>query len=261
MNKLLLPLLLCLFTTSVAAQEIATLHVDLSRPANGITVPADTLTPGVFPPGPMVLKGATRDLFDLEVRLVTIQPGKMFALQTDVDSLGHLLIVKDGEVFFYPGKTLGPGGIALFSSFMELAVNKSSSNASFYLFTFKSRAGTNRMRALEPYPFFYRNWSELVMQKTDKGESRAIFSQPTMSLRNINMHATTLDPGQISHPQHIHRAEEIILLRSGHVRMHIANGYKNASAGDIVFLPSGVPHDLENGNTGRAEYFALQWEP
>ncbi|HEY4335605.1 MAG TPA: cupin domain-containing protein, partial [Puia sp.] len=77
----------------------------------------------------------------------------------------------------------------------------------------------------------------------------------------INIHATTLDPGQISHPQHMHRAEEILLLRSGHVRMHIADGYQKASGNDIVFLASGVPHDLENGDSGRCEYFALQWEP
>jgi mannose-6-phosphate isomerase-like protein (cupin superfamily) len=250
-----------LFFLTVLALSATFRPATTSAGPTAIPAATDTLTAGVFPPKPTVLKGATRDLADLDVRLVTLQPGKMFALDSEVDSLGHLLIVKDGEVFFPPDKTLGPGGIGLFSCFMGLPVNKSKSNASFYLFTFKSRTGTSRLRALEPYPFFYRNWSELVVKPTPKGESRAIFSQPTMSLKNINMHATTLNPGEISHPQHMHRAEEILILRSGNVRMHIGNGYIPAKGGDIVFLPSGVPHDLENGTNGRTEYFALQWEP
>src|ERR1700722_7970862 len=42
MNELFLPLLLCLSMTSATAQEIATLRVDLSRPTNGISPPAET---------------------------------------------------------------------------------------------------------------------------------------------------------------------------------------------------------------------------
>jgi mannose-6-phosphate isomerase-like protein (cupin superfamily) len=129
------------------------------------------------------------------------------------------------------------------------------------MLAFKSRKGADADRGKQTGPPFLADWPDLVMKKTPKGESRAIFSQATTWLGNINMHATTLNPGEISHPQHMHPAEEILLLRSGNVRMHIGNGYIPAKGGDLVFLPSGVPHDLENGPTGRTEYFALQWEP
>ena len=213
---------------------------------------SDTLTAGVFPPEPIVLKGATRDLADLDIRLITLSAGRRFQPQND--SVDHLLIVKEGGMTI-AGKSLGPGGIGLYGSSIPPILAKI--NTTFYLLAFRSRSGPGHRVTTE----FIRDWPELSMKKTDKGESRAIFSQPTTWLKNLNMHATTLDPGQISHPQHIHRAEEIILLRSGQVRMHIGDRYIPANGGDLVFLPSGIPHNLENGNTGRTEYFALQWEP
>jgi mannose-6-phosphate isomerase-like protein (cupin superfamily) len=254
-------LFLAAVLTLSAARPVAT-STNLPPATRPVAQQSDTLTAGVFPPNPTVLKGATRDLADLDVRLVTLKPGELYAPEEDVDSLGHLLIVKDGTIVVSnnPIKTLGPGGVGLYSAFMLLVSNQTTSKASFYLFTFESRAGTDRRRAMDPDPFFFRDWPELVMKPTPKGESRAIFSQPTMSLKNINMHATTLNPGEMSHPQHMHRAEEILLIRSGNVRMHIGNDYIPAKGGDLVFLPSGVPHNLENGNTGRTEYFALQWE-
>lgn len=216
---------------------------------------SDTLTAGVFPPEPTVLKGATRDLANLDIRLVTLTAGQSFRMPND--SADHLLIVKDGVIDLGPiDKTLGPGGVGLFAAPDKPAIhNNTKTPVHFYLFAFKSHSGLKKADA----PFIH-DWPELVMKPTPKGESRAIFNQPSTWLTNINMHATTLNPGEISHPQHMHRAEEILLIRSGNVRMHIANGYIPAKGGDLVFLPSGVPHDLENGNTGRTEYFALQWE-
>lgn len=215
---------------------------------------SDTLTAGVFPPNATVLKGATRDLTHLDIRLVTLPAGKSFHLPED--AADHLLIVRDGNLLL-SSNSLGPGGVGLFAATDKPVIhNTAKTVASFYLFAFKSRSSP---KTTETTPFL-ADWSDLTMKTTPKGESRAIFSQPTTWLTNINMHATTLNPGEISHPQHVHRAEEIILLRSGHVRMHIGNGYIPAKGGDLVFLPSGVPHDLENGNTGRTEYFALQWE-
>lgn len=220
---------------------------------------ADTLTAGVFPPEPTVLKGATRDLAGLDVRLITIQPRQWFNIPQS-DSADHLLIVKEGAISIAldpSTRKLSAGGLALFSApFKRTILCAGPSSASFYLFSFRSRSGI-RQNSSAP---FIRDWSELVMKPTPKGESRAIFNQPATWLTNINMHATTLNPGEISHPQHMHRAEEILLLRSGNVRMHIGNGYIPAKGGDLVFLPSGVPHDLENGKDGRTEYFALQWE-
>jgi mannose-6-phosphate isomerase-like protein (cupin superfamily) len=220
---------------------------------------SDTLTAGVFPPNPTILKGATRDLADLDIRLITLKPGESFT--PTYDSNDHMIIVREGVINLAldpPTMKLAAGGIALFPAPWTRVISSAHhTKASFYLFSFKSRSTADFTSYKND---FISDWSQLVVKPTPKGESRAIFSQPTTWLTNINMHATTLNPGEISHPQHMHRAEEILLIRSGSVRMHIANGYIPAKGGDLVFLPSGVPHDLENGNTGRTEYFALQWE-
>jgi quercetin dioxygenase-like cupin family protein len=222
----------------------------------------DTLTAGVFPPNATVLKGATRDLANLDIRLITLRASQSFHIPND--SADHLLIVKDGAVNIEPtDKTLGPGGVGLFAGMSTPRLyNSGKTSARFYLFSFKSRTVPDytRYKQAPSGSAFLEDWPALVVKPSPKGESRAIFSQPVTWLKNINMHATTLNPGEISHPQHMHRAEEILLLRSGNVRMHIAGGYIPAKGGDLVFLPSGVPHDLENGKAGKAEYFALQWE-
>lgn len=241
---------LCLFLTT--AFLLSASFRPISTPRGGMPQTADTLTAGVYSPKPVILKGATRDLADLDIQLISVPAGQVFDAENNRST--YLVIVKTGSIVI-SAKTLGPGGIGLFDT-MPYISNPGKTNAAFYLFSFQSRSDSGGRIA----PDFMRNWSELTMKPTPKGESRAIFSQQTARLKNINMHATTLNPGEISHPQHMHRAEEILILRSGSVRMHIANGYIPAKGGDIVFLPSGVPHDLENGTTGRTEYFALQWE-
>jgi len=104
------------------------------------------------------------------------------------------------------------------------------------------------------------DWPEMEMKPTNKGETRQIFDRPVFWLGKINLHATTLNPGEVSHPPHTHRAEEIILMRSGHVQEYIDGHHYPASGGDLIFLPSGSLHAVENKSSERCEYFALQWQ-
>jgi uncharacterized cupin superfamily protein len=253
----------------VAAQTTVgdTLTTQISSP--------DTLTAGVAEwekakPRPTkygetrdLLTGATRDLSWLDIHAHVLYPGKTFSPPAN-EAADRLLIVREGSLTVTAGtihKVLGPGGVGLFAAGEDpTLLNTGTTNATCYLLSFRGKGPIDRQRAKQAGGPLLLDWSELTMKKTDKGESRPVFSRAMAWLSNMNMHATTLDPGQISHPQHMHRAEEILLLRSGHVRMHIAAGYLPAAGGDIVFLASGVPHDLENGDTSRCEYFALQWD-
>jgi (S)-ureidoglycine aminohydrolase len=240
------------------------------------TGPADTLTPTVVgweKAKPLATKygesrdlttSVTHDLALLDIRAFTLSTGKSFT-PSPKEAADHLLIVHDGNLTVAIGgqrKVLGPGGIGLFSAGdTPILLNTGTSNVTCYWLSFRSKGQIDHARAKQGGGPVLLDWTDLQMKKTDKGESRPVFSRPVAWLSKIDMHATTLDPGQISHPQHVHRNEEIILMRSGNVRMHIAGDYRKATAGDVIFLPSGVPHDLENGPDGRCEYFALQWEP
>jgi (S)-ureidoglycine aminohydrolase len=210
-----------------------------------------------------VITGATRDLALLDVRAFTLAPGQ----EAPVGELkeDQLIIVKDGNLsvsVIKDEKLLGPGGVALFASgeFFILR-NKGGSAVTYYALSFRSRSTKDPDRVMRAGgSHFFLDWPDMVMKQTNKGESRQIFSRPVAWLGKIDMHATTLNPGEVSHPPHVHRAEEIILMRSGNAREYIGGKYYKATAGDLIFLPSGVQHALENQGAGRCEYFALQWE-
>ncbi|MBN9385375.1 MAG: cupin domain-containing protein [Chitinophagaceae bacterium] len=206
-----------------------------------------------------LLHGATRDLSLLDVRSMILDTGVIIAAyEADAD---ELIIVREGKLdvsFGESGKLLGPGGVALFPAGEKYSLeNGDRTPVTYYLLRFRSKATRDQHRAAPP---FLIDWTEMIMKPTDKGESRQIFSQPVAWLGKIDMHATTLNTGEVSHPPHVHRAEEIILMRSGSVQEYIGGKYYPATTGDVIFLPSEVPHALENKSAGRCEYFALQWQ-
>ncbi|GGA89317.1 cupin domain-containing protein [Puia dinghuensis] len=262
-----------LFLTLCDQQGVA--QITVSDTVTAQVGPPDTLTAGVsewdhakahptkYGETRDLLTGATRDLSLLDVQAESLNAGGSFSPPTG-ESADHLLIIREGNITVTIGairKVLGPGGIGLFAAGDKpIFLNTGTSTATCYLLSFRSKGRLDHDRAKQGGGPILLDWSELPVKTTEKGESRAIFSRPVAWLGKIDMHATTLNSGQISHPQHVHRAEEIILLRSGHVRMHIGDGYQKAAGGDLVFLPSGVPHNLENGEEGRCEYFALQWQ-
>jgi predicted alpha/beta superfamily hydrolase/mannose-6-phosphate isomerase-like protein (cupin superfamily) len=215
----------------------------------------DTLTART---GPQLI-GSTRDLSRLDVRQLSLKKGQSDTAESDGDDV--LIIVRNGRIRVNDTKTLGPGGVALFSAGDPITIrNADSKGAGYYAFHFRSWSAPDHDRAEKAGPPILLDWTELTTRTTDKGESRQIFDRPVAWLKRIDMHATTLNKGQVSHPPHIHRNEEIILMRSGNVEEYVDGAYQKAKAGDIIFLTSGTPHAVENRTNGRCEYFALQWQ-
>jgi hypothetical protein len=46
-------------------------------------------------------------------------------------------------------------------------------------------------------------------------QSRQVVRQPTLTLDELEMHVTTLNPGLASHPPHKHTNEELLILKEG----------------------------------------------
>jgi (S)-ureidoglycine aminohydrolase len=238
-------------------------------------ISADTLTSGVSEwnkekvtttsegSSRQVLKGSTHDLSVLDVRAITLNPGSVAPLP-NAGNFDRLLVAKEGSLTitsFGSPTSVGPGGVVLFSAIDSPSItNKSAKPATFYLFRFQPRLVEDSGRDRRADATYTMDWPQMTVQKTPKGESRQILSRPASWLSKIDMHATTLKPGEVSHLPHIHRVEEIILMRSGHVQMYINGQHYPATDGDLVFLASGNPHALENTGTGNCTYFALQWE-
>lgn len=106
---------------------------------------------------------------------------------------------------------------------------------------------------------FMLNRNELATSNTGKGYRRDFFNRPTSQTGQFEMHTTALNSNEESHAPHTHVQEEIILLLRGNVEMYIDGDRYKATAGDIIFLPSRIPHALTNVGDEQCEYFAFQW--
>lgn len=210
-----------------------------------------------------VVEGSTLDLAYFEVHSSTLESGKApHPPHTHVDT-EELVIVKEGLInVTIKGKTrkLGAGSVALAMPGDEHGINNAATtNATYYILKLKSRSPMNGSRAAGAGGSFAVNWDTVAVQKTDRGERRNVFDKATSQFARLEMHATTLNAGQVSHAPHTHRAEESVLIKSGTVEMQIGDKFYPASAGDLVFLSSGILHALKNTGKMPCTYFAFQW--
>ena len=210
-----------------------------------------------------ILEGGTTSLVHFECHATSIQPGKAPHPPHMHPDEEELIIVKEGKIKVTINgisNILGPGSIAYAIPGEEHGIlNTGNVQATYYVFKYKSRLPINIERAKQNGGSFMINWDTVTVKKTDKGQRREFFNKPTSQLVKFEMHTTALNAGLDSHPQHTHKEEEIILIVSGNVTMHIGNNFYKAGPGDVVFLPSMILHNLINTGSEQCEYFAFQW--
>jgi XRE family transcriptional regulator, regulator of sulfur utilization len=102
-------------------------------------------------------------------------------------------------------------------------------------------------------------WNSLKVQKTGVGETRTIVRGPTATLDELEMHATTLNPGEASHPPHKHPNEELVLLDKGTVEALVNGEWKRLGPGSVIFNASNVMHALRNVGNAPAQYHVINW--
>lgn len=103
-------------------------------------------------------------------------------------------------------------------------------------------------------------WDSLKVEKTNVGERRDVVRLPTATLDELEMHITTLNAGQQSHPPHQHVAEELIIIKEGTLESFVNGEYRRVGPGSIVFQASNQPHSIRNVGTGAATYHVIQWQ-
>ena len=211
----------------------------------------------------LVLEGSTLDLANLRIHTSTLDPGKTNHPSRAHTDYEELIIVKEGSLKIIindSSKILGAGGIALIVAGDEQSFqNDLATPVIYYVLRFKSKSPVNISRGKDGGGSFMKDWNDLVMKKTDRGERREIFNRPSSMFGNFEVHATALNPGFASHDPHRHRAEEIILMIKGDIIMQIEKSFYKASAGDLIFLASGDLHAAKNTGSEQCGYFAIQW--
>lgn len=105
------------------------------------------------------------------------------------------------------------------------------------------------------------NWDDTKPVKTATGEVRQLCKRPTATLDQLEIHITTLNPGQSPHPPHRHVNEELIILREGECET-LSNGqWLKVGPGSVVFNASNSLHGFRNVGTIPAVYHVINWSP
>lgn len=102
-------------------------------------------------------------------------------------------------------------------------------------------------------------WESLPPQVTKIGARRHVFDTPTPTLARLEMHITTLRPGESPHGPHRHPEEELIIIKEGTVESHIEGVLRQAGPGSILFHASNEAHTLKNVGTTDATYHVINW--
>ncbi|HEV2214712.1 MAG TPA: cupin domain-containing protein [Terracidiphilus sp.] len=104
------------------------------------------------------------------------------------------------------------------------------------------------------------DWNAIPVHPKPYGSARPFFSAPTATLENLELHVTTLNPGQQPHAPHRHPNEEMLIVREGAVEA-LSNGtWKPAGPGSVIFNASNQLHGVRNRGTVPAVYHVINWK-
>jgi quercetin dioxygenase-like cupin family protein len=119
-------------------------------------------------------------------------------------------------------------------------------------------AGTGAQPSVLPSTMF--EWSALAPQSNRTGEVRRVVQKPTATLDELEIHITTLRPGEESHPPHKHPNEEILIVKEGNVEALVNGELKRGGPGSLIFQASNQLHNIRNVGTVPATYHVINWK-
>jgi len=103
------------------------------------------------------------------------------------------------------------------------------------------------------------DWNAIPVQQTGIGQYRQLLRAPTATLDELEIHVTTLNPGQTSHAPHKHPNEEIVVLASGKLEVFSNGTTKVLGPGSVIFNASNQMHGVKNVGDVPATYHVINW--
>lgn len=209
-----------------------------------------------------IFSGSANDLSFVEMSANALKAGQKVKSKVP-DNEEHLILIKSGTLSITIGDSLfslGKGSIAMvMASGKYVLSNKTTETCEYHLMKYRSKLAMDIDRGMAAGGSFVKDWNKLVFKPHDRGGVRPYFERPTAMTKRFEMHVTTLKPNLNSHAPHTHGAEEIILVIEGNVEMLIGETNYRARAGELLFVPTNLPHGLKNDGTTPCSYFAFQW--
>ncbi len=92
---------------------------------------------------------------------------------------------------------------------------------------------------------------------SSSGVIRPVLSGEVPTGERLELHETTLMPGQMPHPPHQHRHEELMLIREGVLEFQYGGASHTLTSGGVAYVASNEMHGLKNVGTIPANYFVI----
>jgi XRE family transcriptional regulator, regulator of sulfur utilization len=103
------------------------------------------------------------------------------------------------------------------------------------------------------------DWNDLTPNPTGVGQYRGVLRAKTATLDELELHVTTLNPGQISHPPHKHPNEELVIIDSGKIEATSNGKTRVLGPGSVIFNASNQLHGVKNVGDTPATYHVINW--
>jgi quercetin dioxygenase-like cupin family protein len=210
-----------------------------------------------------ILAGSTKTLNIFDIKVITVNPGQSVKDYKVENGFDELLIIKDGSAEISvnnESKILGEGSVVVASQGDKVKIrNVHNKITTFYSFLFSPKPVAKANQPdIKVLPVL-KDWNTIDFKPSVNGGRRDILKQPTSTLKELEIHTTTLKEGLPSHAAHTHPDEEIILVRFGVVEETINGVARRLGPGSVIFLTNNDNHGISNAGTGKCEYYAIRW--
>lgn len=109
----------------------------------------------------------------------------------------------------------------------------------------------------QPIGSFIKPFDQLPVHSTATSTGRPIINGITHAGCPLEVHETTLAPGQMPHPPHQHEHEEMFLMMKGQLEITITGKTETIGPGSAAYVHSGELHGVKNTGTEPAQYFVV----
>jgi quercetin dioxygenase-like cupin family protein len=104
------------------------------------------------------------------------------------------------------------------------------------------------------------DWNAIPVKHEEVRSVRQFFQAPTATLDELELHVTTLKPGDTSHAPHRHPNEELVIVKEGMVEALVNGELKRVGPGSVIFNASNELHGIRNVGDGPATYHVINWK-
>lgn len=103
--------------------------------------------------------------------------------------------------------------------------------------------------------------ADMHFTPTEVGERIQLTDEPSRTLGVVEIHITTLNPGQSSHAPHQHANEEVIVLHQGELEVYVNGTVERVGPGSVLVFLSNDWHSVNNVGTVPATYQVINFHP